>query len=433
MKRFSSVKIKEKNKLPRNTGVYAFKKGKIFLYIGKAVDIRKRVKDHFQQPGFKDNMFLKETEKIDYIKTGSEIEALILEAELIKKYSPKFNVLWKDDKNYFFVAQTREDFPRIFITHQLIEKKKQNKYIGPFVEGKALKDTIKILRKVFPYRSCLKIPKNPCLWYQLNRCPAPCLLKSSLAKQIPTAKAKTKKECQQNTDSIIKILEGKKQIVTRGLKRKMNQEASKENFRAAARIKKQITALEKVVWHAKILNSLALSPQKDWIKTKRELKKIFNQKIERIEAYDISNIQGQQATGSMVVFMQGLPHKSSYRQFKIKGPSLPNDTAMMKQVLQRRLKHKEWPYPQLILIDGGKGQLNVARKAILENRAKGIILLALAKKKNHIFMAGQKELIELNTLPESIQSLFLWIRDQSHDFAKRYHHKLRKIDLRNQI
>jgi len=436
MQRFKLIKKEDIKKLPEVPGVYVFKKGKQFLYIGKAINIRKRVKNHFQQPGFRDNMFLKETEKIGYIKTGSEIEALILEARLIKKYSPRFNVLWKDDKNYFFVVETREDFPRIFITHQPTKSAEPNKCIGPFVEGKALKNTLKTLRKVFPYRSCRKLPKTPCLWYQLNRCPAPCLLQSNLAKQIPNLETKIKKECQQNTKNLINILEGKKETVARNLKKKMKEEAKKQNFRSAARIKGQIETLERVLSHARILRFLAPLPQKQWGQTKKELASLFgtNADIERVEAYDISNIQGKQATGSMVVFLKGIPHKKSYRKFKIKTVNQANDTAMIREVLERRLRHKEWPYPQIILIDGGKGQLGAAKKAILQNRskeAKEITLLALAKKKNDVFLRDKKEPIKFSSLKEPVQSLILWIRDESHRFAQKYHHKLREIDLRS--
>jgi len=188
MARFKFLNKKGIVKLPKNLGIYVFKSSQEFLYIGKAKNIQERVKNHFKQPGFKENIFLDKTKKIGFIETDSEIEALILEAKLIKKYQPKYNVLWKDDKNYFFVGQTLEEFPRIFLTHQIklqtINYKLQTKFVGSFVDGKALKQTLKILRKVFPYRSCKTLPNRPCLWYHLGRCPAPCLIKSKLAKGI---------------------------------------------------------------------------------------------------------------------------------------------------------------------------------------------------------------------------------------------------------
>jgi len=196
MEKFGFLKKDQIERLPASPGVYYLKNRRKILYIGKASNIRERVKTHFQQPSYRDNIFIEQITKIGYLKTVSEIEALILEANLIKKYQPKYNVMWRDDKNYFWVALTKEDFPQIFITHQptvssslhLVSripgrkntkyKIQDTRYVGPFVDGKSLKQALKILRKVFPYRTCRNFPKKPCLWYHLDRCPAPCLTKS---------------------------------------------------------------------------------------------------------------------------------------------------------------------------------------------------------------------------------------------------------------
>ena len=435
MEKFNFLKRDKIKQLPKTSGVYAFKKGEEFLYIGKAANIKKRVKNHFSQPTFRDNLFLKNIKKVGYIKTDSEIEALILEAKLIKKHSPLFNILWKDDKKYFFVAQTKEEFPRIFITHQPKQKSKQKiRYVGPFVEGKALKETLKTLRRVFPYRSCVRLPKKPCLWYQLDRCPAPCLLKSRLGEQIPIAKTNLKKECQHNTRNIIKILEGKKQRVVKNLKKRMTSFSKKQDYKNAAKTKRQLEALGKILAHARVLQSLRPTGDKDWSQTQKELKKLFAINIERIEAYDISNIQGAQASGSMVVFKKGIPDKNSYRKFKIKSTEQPNDVAMIKEVLKRRLKHPEWPYPQLILIDGGKAQLNAAKETLdksgLNKKVHLIKLASLAKKENKLFLENKRMPVKLSSLAQSLEFLILFARDEAHRFAQKYHHKLREIDLR---
>lgn len=201
MEKFKFIIKNDLNKLPQEAGVYVFQNGQKILYIGKAVNIRERVKNHFQQPTFRDNLFIEQIKKIGYLKTGSEIEALLLEAKLIKKYQPKFNVVWRDDKNYFYVAKTQEPFPQIFITHQIkiqkVKAKKQNykiDYVGPFVDGNSLKETLKFLRKIFPYRSCRFVPKKSCLWYHLNRCPAPCTLKSAIM-DVPAIKKNRRKGC----------------------------------------------------------------------------------------------------------------------------------------------------------------------------------------------------------------------------------------------
>ncbi|HHE67556.1 MAG TPA: excinuclease ABC subunit C, partial [Candidatus Parcubacteria bacterium] len=169
--RIKWLKKENISQLPKTAGVYFFKRGREILYIGKAGNLKKRAKSHFENKGPKDAFLIKDTEKVGFLKTDSEIEALVLEAKLIKKYRPRHNVVWRDDKNYFFLAKTKEDFPLIFITHQP-KKNERIEYVGPFVDGRALKQSLKALRKIFPYRSCKRIPKRPCLWHQLQRCPA---------------------------------------------------------------------------------------------------------------------------------------------------------------------------------------------------------------------------------------------------------------------
>lgn len=436
MVRFKFLNKKGIVKLPKNLGIYVFKGGKEFLYIGKATNIQERVKNHFQQPGFKENIFLNKTRKIGFIKTDSEIEALILEANLIKKYQPKYNVLWKDDKNYFFVGMTKEGFPRVFITHQLKQKleirnlKLEIKYVGPFVDGKALRQTLKTLRKVFPYPSCRKIPKKPCLWYQLKRCPAPCLLKSELGKQIPNAKIRIKKECQKNAKNVMKILQGKRDQVLKKLKEGMKKASKIQDFEEAARLRNQILALEKILAHAKIFE--IMFKEINWQEIQKTLQRLLKTKkeISRIEAYDISNIQGKEATGSMVTFTDGLSDKDYYRRFKIEISGKPNDIAMLKEVLSRRLRHLEWGWPDLILIDGGITQLSAALKCKIQNvKCKMIKFMALAKKQNKLYVENRKKPVLLKNLSREIFNLFLQLRDEAHRFAISYHKKLREKEF----
>lgn len=430
MEKFKFVSKENLNKIPKVPGVYCFLNEKDILYIGKAANLRERIKNHFQQPSFKDYLFLDKVEKIGYIKTGSEIEALILEANLIKKYQPKFNVIWRDDKNYFFVGITNEDFPRIFLSHQ---KKLKNKeelkttFIGPFVDGKALKQTLKILRKIFPFRSCKKLPKRPCLWYHLGYCLGPCLLKSKFFEEIKDA-TQIKKISQKNAKMIMKILKEGKKSVLRELKREMKKEAKLENFEEAKRLRDQIFALEKTLSHAKVFEEI-LVERPDWEKIEEKLKAILNfeGKIERIEAFDISNIGGNFATGSMITFLKGEPEKDLYRRFKIEFEGKPNDVGMLKEVLKRRFSHKEWGFPDLILIDGGKAQLNVAiKEKIPEFKGK---IIALSKKENKLFLEDKEEPILLKNLPKEISNLILKINKESHRFAISYHRNLRKKAL----
>lgn len=326
MDKLQYIAKNKSSQLPETSGIYVFKRGRKFLYIGKAANIRERVKNHFQRPVYRDNFFINQVSKVGYIKTNSEIKALILEAELIKKYQPKYNVVWRDDKNYFYIGITKEPFLRVFITHQ--PKKNSNSqiptsnFIGPFVSGKKLKQALKELRKIYPFRTCKTLPKKPCLWYHLSQCPAPCLFKSR-----------------------------------------------------------------------------------------------------RIEAYDVSNIQGKDATGSMVTFINGKPDKNFYRRFKIRLSDKPNDVAMLKHILSRRFSHPEWGLPDLILIDGGKAQLNAALSLTK------IPVIALAKRRNELYMKNLEKPILLKTLSREVFNLILQLRDEAHRFARKYHHKLREIDL----
>jgi excinuclease ABC subunit C len=426
---FRFLEKKKINFLPPEPGVYALKNKEIF-YIGKAANLRERIKNHFQQPGFKESLFLEKVKKIGYIKTDSEIEALILEANLIKKYQPKYNVVWRDDKNYFFIGITKEDFPRVFITHQT-ELKVENwklkiDYFGPFVEGTSLKTTLKILRKIFPFRSCKTLAKKPCLWYQLERCLAPCLLKSKEIKEIS----------QKNVKNLKKIFQGKKKEVLKNLKKEMKKLAKLEEFEKAAKIRDQIFALQRIFEHKKVFKEkeISLFPKTNsqWKKIEKELQKILKTKksILRIEAYDVSNIQGKEATGSMITFLEGKPAKNFYRRFKIKIASKPNDVAMIKEIITRRFSHLEWGLPDLILIDGGKGQLKAVKQSLRSN-FKHIKVMALAKKKNELFIENQKEPILLKNLPREIFNLILQLRDEAHRFALSYHQKLREKKLKN--
>jgi excinuclease ABC subunit C len=423
MGKFKYLKKEGVGQLPKTSGVYFFKRVKKFLYIGKASNIRERVRNHFQQSTYRDNLFINQVSKVGYLKTNSEIEALILESNLIKKYQPRYNVVWRDDKNYFYVGITKDEYPAIFITHQI---RGEAKFVGPFVDGKSLKATLKILRKVFPYRTCKTLPKRPCLWYQLNRCPAPCLLKSKLAEQIPTVRVRTKREVQRNAKNLYQILQGKKNQVLKNLKKEMAKASKEERFEEAAKIRDQIESLEKVLVNAKIFE-LEKPIEKTWLNLREILQKILKTKkrITRIEAYDVSNIQGKEAAGSMVTFIKGLPNKNFYRRFKIKIATKPDDIAMIKECLRRRFKHLEWGLPDLILIDGGKAQLNAARK-VIKNK---IPLISLAKKENKLFIWNKKSLIMLKKLPREIFNLILQLRDETHRFAISYHKILRERSL----
>jgi len=417
------------NNLPTASGVYAFKSRKGFLlYIGKAINIKERVKNHFQQPTFKDEIFIPETEKIGFVATRSEIKALLLEAELIKKCQPKYNTVWRDGKSHLYVFITKEEFPRVFVSHQLqAANHKLLTNVGPFVDGKALKQTLKIMRKVFTFRTCRTLPKKPCLYKELGLCPAPCRNKELKTKN-------SLKKYNKNIQNLIAVLRGRKTSVMEKLRKEMLACSKKREFEKANKIKNQILSLENVFSHSRVLKGAKFLSKKE-IGSSRglgQLQKVLGlkNKIKRIEGYDISNIQGQEATGSMVVFENGLPNKNEYRKFKIQISGKPNDTAMLQEMIQRRLRHTEWPMPQVMLIDGGKAQLNIAIKTIYRGRTPvNFEIMALAKRHNELYLENRAKPVLLKSLPQETANLILRIRDEAHRFAIAYHKKLRSKHL----
>lgn len=436
--------------LPTSPGVYVFKDklGQI-LYIGKSGNIRARVKSYFQNHltpfnPWKHKM-LEKLKKIDFIETESEIEALILEARLIKKIKPPFNILMRDDKSYAYAIVTKEDFPRIFVVRESNLKKVEGRklevesQLGPFTSVKALRMTLKTLRPIFPYCTCKKAHLRPCLNASLKLCPGYCCIKNY---QPSTPNYQQYNE---NIKNIVKILKGQRGSLISDLKKKMKKQANGKNFEKAALIRDQIQALETVLKHKKIL-SQPLSPLPAF-NDQLSILEIDFRKVKRIEAYDISNIQGKEATGSMVVFrkIQSFkfqissckfePDKSQYRRFKIRTKKTPDDIAMLKEVLKRRFNHPEWPWPDLILIDGGRTQLNAA-KEVMNNLQSKIYnlqsIISLAKKQEALYTINNPQAIALKNLPQPIANLFKALSDEAHRFAITYHRKLReKIIITN--
>lgn len=446
--RFRYFAKEKSDKIPKAPGVYAFKHAGGFLYIGKAANLRDRVKNHFQQSSYRDNLFVDQVAKVGYIETNSEIEALLLESKLIKEYQPRYNVMWRDDKGYFHMGISKEPLPRVFVTHQPYPEtwnvKREtykkvsssrfhvSRYIGPFVDGKALKRTLRMMRGVFPYYTAKKHSPRPCQYCHLELCPGP---------------APNKKEYQKNIRNLIAVFEGKKTSVLRQLQKEMRTASQKQDFEKAAKLRDQMQDLEVIFSHARILRPGDEQQPHDWSKTEFYLKKILGRKrkISRVEAYDISNIQGKEATGSMPVSIDGKPAKDHYRKFKIRIAGKPNDFAMLKEVIGRRLAHPEWPYPDLLIIDGGKGQLSAVLKAIEETikqtmhkfhdreksvrKIRAIYVAAIAKKHNELFLPGQSKSLLLKNMPQSVSNFILHMRDEAHRFAISYHRKLRKFDL----
>src|SRR3989344_6035857 len=350
--------------LPEAPGVYIFRgSDHAVIYVGKAVNLRRRVgRCLVGAHDDKTTGLVGEIASINFEQTDSAIEALLLEAKLIKKHKPKINILAKIDKIYLYVWISREKFPRGELIRgtdigRITEKKPR--LFGPYISGQSLRAALDIIRKIVPFRSCRVMPKRKCLYGYLGLCDAPCV------------GAIGEREYQANIRQLISFLSGNKKGVLISLNAKMKVASYAQDYERAGILRDKINALS----HIQDIAVLA----------KDDRPTIYR----RIEGYDISNIGGRWATGSMVVFRDGQPEKSEYRKFRIKTVAQSNDAAMLAEVLERRLKHREWDMPDLILIDGGKPQINAALKVLNRHfRAESGTLRHRESSKKHWIPAG---------------------------------------------
>lgn len=413
-------------KIPHKAGVYIFKdQTNKVLYVGKAIDLYHRVASYFNRGlSTKDipprtSLMMASISALETIIVESELEALILEANLIKKYLPPFNVRLIDDKDYLYIGITKEEFPKI-ITIRKMDLGKMKKYWGPFPSSRTVRDTLKLLRRVFPWCSASQgRTLRACFYYHIGLCPGACVGLIS------------KDEYNEIVKRFSKFLEGKKGELVEEMMVEMKKASNDQRFEEAAKLKKMLDGISYLTQTNRTQlylenpnfleeeNNLAL----------KELQKDLNlpHLPERIECYDISNIQGIDATGSMVVLTHGDIDKSQYRKFKIHPPAggsgKANDVGMHKEMIKRRLKHKEWKFPDLIIVDGGRGQARVVKCQIP--------IFGLAKKHEWLY-PPEGEIIKLSKRSLSLK-LLQKLRDESHRFAISYHRKLHRRTVFGQI
>ncbi|HBR14960.1 MAG TPA: excinuclease ABC subunit C [Candidatus Omnitrophica bacterium] len=403
--------VREKIKgLPLTSGVYLMKNasGEV-IYVGKAVSLRRRVQSYFRNSptiALKTNLLVAEIRDIEVIETFSEAEALILEAGLIKKFKPKYNIELRDDKSYPYIEVTQERFPRISISRRK-EKKKDAHYYGPYVNARLIREALNIIRKIFHFRVCDPFPGKECLDYHMGLCEAPCIGRIS------------RKEYAKNIKNVCLILEGRKDTVYRNLKKEMESLARARQYEKAAKVRDQLRAIGALYSGTKDIN---------YYKEAEQLQRVLGlpRLPERIEAFDISHIMGHQAVGSMVSFFNGRPDKRNYRRFRIKEVQGIDDFKMIGEVVRRRygrLKKEGAFYPDLIVVDGGKGQLS---SAVAELDSLGVVIpiAALAKREEEVFLPRKREPVPL-ALDSLGLKLLRCIRDEAHRFAVAYHRNLR--------
>jgi excinuclease ABC subunit C len=454
--------------LPKSPGCYIYKDSAgTIIYIGKAKSLYHRVHQYFVEPERlepKIAIMVPQIVDLDFVVTDSEMEAFLLETNLIKKYRPKYNQEKKDDKNYVWLMfETNLDFPKISIVRE--KKKKGVTYIGPYPSTLPLKRILRMLRKVYPYRTCNRVinqetvvnsvgtktinikssdPK-PCLFYYLHLCDAPC------------AGLVQKDAYRRNISNVKRFFNNEKQVLSSELQTEMQQQAKNHNFERAAILRDKVADLNYISQRIHIdtgTDEYSFEHEKKE-RTKQavaELVKLldtYSFEIKpgfKMECYDISNISGTNAVSAMVVFVDGKPAKNLYRKFKIRTKSSPDDFEMLREVFRRRFSEKELTgkdesfskLPELIVVDGGKGQLS-ATYTILRELNINVPIIGLAKKREEIFMPHEEEgelQFSKRTLRNGSESKFLIqrLRDEAHRFGIRFHRSLRsKSQVHSQL
>lgn len=420
--------------IPPTPGIYLMRDAKAsVIYIGKATNLRRRVGSYFSERTAKDlktDILVPKIRHIDYIACASEREALILEQKLIRREKPTFNSMWRDDKSFPFVALTKEDFPRIYFTRT--RKNKKAFYYGPFPNSGEVKNLLRWAwrEKFFPLRPCKfefdakHLPPfnkvRSCLYLHTGECTAPCVGKISPKKYHHIVrKARL-------------FFEGKHGVLLKELERDMTRTSRELKYEEAARIRDRIQTLSRMrepvtfkeITPENVLGKLKISRS---LSTLMQTLNLPRPPL-RIEAFDISHIQGVETVGSLVSFYQGIPDKASYRRFIIRSIMGVDDFMAMREVVGRRYKRvalEKGQWPDLVLIDGGKGQLSAALEALDSITAKPPPIAALAKEEELIFLPGQAQPVRL---PHDSPALHLIqrVRDEAHRFAVTFHRLRRK-------
>lgn len=530
--------------LSQDPGVYLFRNANHeVIYVGKAKNLRKRVRSYFSKGSLapdKERM-ITEIADVECMIVHSETEAFLLETSMIKKYRPQYNIVLKDDRNFSYIKVTvQKSFPRVLVVRKILAD--GSKYFGPFLSTASVYETLRVLRKTFPFRTCAVMPKQPCPEYHMGRCVAPCAFEEG------------RKQYAKIIAQVCVFLRGNDREIRKSLQQQMYDAAAREEYEKAARFRDQIEAIARVTAKQHVIslhadsqdivsvaqagtvaavhiffvrqgrvsgqaqfilehvegakesqlleaflaqyytqvaelpkeivishpvrlphfqipltlpqrghkrqlllmgqkNALAFAKQtrdseeiseRQARQSLQELVQIFHlsHSPRRIEVYDISNIQGYEAVGSMIVFVNGKPRKDQYRKFKIRTLDRPNDFAMLKEVLFRRFKrHRDdWELPDLILIDGGKGQLSSGIE-VLNTLGVQVPVAALAKREEELFLPrnSHKQFLQerddgnftLCRLPKDSAALLLLrrMRDEAHRFAIEFYRKRHRTVL----
>ena len=425
---------------PACPGLYFMKdENDTVLYIGKAKNLRSRAGSYFQPStdlmesrGPKIVEMISKTTSVDFMESKSEVDAILQEARLIKDIRPPYNTDLLDDKTFPYLEITvGEDFPGVYITRT--PREKGTRLFGPFTVGAELRAVLVVLQKIFKFRTCkLDISESdkkrkyfrPCLLYSIKQCKAPCADKLS------------KEEYREIIDDLIRFLKSKRSTVLRKMKKEMQQASFEYDYEKAAMLRDRIRLIEKLAERGSLEENV--QPEAfttDPIIANIKLQKILNadQPIRIIEGFDIAHISGTDTVGSLVKFIDGRPFKSGYRRFKVKTVQGVDDYASMREVLSRRYKKAaegEELLPDVILIDGGLGQLHAVEQVLEDFHGPKPYIMSLAKKEELIYISGSNKPLRL-AANSPVRKLLQYVRDEAHRFAQHYHHILRSKSVIN--
>jgi excinuclease ABC subunit C len=416
---------------PTTPGLYLMKdaQGRV-IYIGKAKNLRSRASSYFHKGAAEDRRiceWIGEVADVEFLVADSEVDAVLMEARLIKDIQPKYNHDLKDDKSFPYLQITvGEDFPQVNFTRE--PRDHGVKLYGPFPRAKSLRGALHVLQKIFKFRNCsLDIEEGdprwrwfrPCLLHSINQCTAPCNLRID------------REAYRADIRRLQMFLDGKKDALLKEMEEEMRAASKELRFEKAARLRDEIKALQTL----NLRGSLARHAQPEVFyvdprKGLKGLKKILGlDSLPRtIDGLDIAHLGGTETVGSLVTFIDGLPFKPGYRRYKITGVAAADDYASIRQVVTRRiqsLQERDEPFPDIWLIDGGKGQLSAALAAFDALKVVPPTVIALAKQEEEIYLPGRSDPIVLSRRSFALR-LLQYVRDEAHRLARHYHHLLRK-------
>jgi len=420
---------------PAAPGVYLMKdgEGKV-LYIGKAKSLRERVSSYFQPSadllntrGPKIEEMAGKVQEVSFLECESEVDAILQESRLIKDVQPPYNSRQTDDKTFpYLEITTREDFPGVYVTRT--PQPRGSKLYGPFLSAADLRRVVQVLQRIFRFRTCsLEIAEEdesrrffrPCILYDIRQCTGPCGAKIS------------KEAYREDIQRLRKFLESKRSVFLTQLENEMQQKSKDRDYEQAARLRDEIKAIQTLSDRGEVDEHV--QPELFQVDPAQGLERLsfllqLNRSIRIIEGVDIAHIQGQQAVGSLVCFIDGRPFKKGYRRFRIRQVKGVDDYAMIQEVLHRRYQkaseHEEL-FPDVILIDGGLGQLHAAQEVFAQTPDRPCRVVSLAKKEELLFVEEKEKPLKLPRNDAALR-LLQYIRDEAHRFAQHYFHILQQ-------